>query len=305
MLRAGIGAHGLVLSLQRTGNLSAGGPDPTLAEADIAFGQPDPQQVIELRKLRWIHLSSAGYTRYDRPDIRAALTAREAVMTNSSSVFDEPCAQHLLSFMLADARQLFAAARDQAGPRAWPATALRRRSRLLNGQIVLILGFGAIARRLVELLTPLKAKMIAVRQTPRGDEPIPVEPVKNIDQLLPTADHVVNILPANAGTERFIDADRFGRMKTGAVFYNIGRGTTINQAALVNSLKSGHLAAAYLDVTDPEPLPSNHELWAAPNCHITPHTAGGHIAEFEDMTQHFLVNFQHFKAGLPLKDRIL
>jgi len=73
------------------------------------------------------------------------------------------------------------------------------------------------------------------------------------DELLPQADHVVNILPANAGTERFIDRRRIGLMKPTAIFYNIGRGNTVEQPALLEALQKRKIAGAYLDVTDPEP----------------------------------------------------
>src|SRR5579862_4238221 len=105
-LEAALRNHCLTWAAQATGNLGATGPDPLLAEADLAFGQPDPQQVIDLPDLKWVHLTSAGYTRYDRDDLRNELRARGASLTNSSSVYDEPCAQHLLAFMLGNARQL-------------------------------------------------------------------------------------------------------------------------------------------------------------------------------------------------------
>ncbi len=82
------------------------GSDPLLEQADIALGQPDPKQIMNLPRLRWVHLTSAGYTRYDRPEIKSALRARGAILTNSSSVYAEPCAQHVLAMMLGFARQL-------------------------------------------------------------------------------------------------------------------------------------------------------------------------------------------------------
>src|SRR5512133_3592128 len=86
--RAGLGKHDLVLSsdLQKS-NLVSGRPDPLLHDADIAFGQPDPAQVVSLPRLRWVHLTSAGYSRYDREGIRAALAARKGALTNSSAVY--------------------------------------------------------------------------------------------------------------------------------------------------------------------------------------------------------------------------
>jgi phosphoglycerate dehydrogenase-like enzyme len=297
--------HRLIIAKTRAGNLDAGQTDPDLAHADIAFGQPDPSQVIALNNLRWIQLSSAGYTRFDTPEMRRALPARGCILTNSSSVYNEPCSQHILSLILANARELPTAIANQLGPHAWPTKPIRIKSQLLTGQTALILSFGAIARRLVELLTPLHMNLIAVRQTPRGDEPIPVHAITDLDRLLPAADHIINILPASASTEGLIDAKKFALMKPGAVFYNIGRGTTIDQSALQRALETGKLSAAYLDVTDPEPLPPNHPLWQLPNCTITPHTAGGHSDEFERLAKHFIENLRKFEASQPLRDRVM
>jgi phosphoglycerate dehydrogenase-like enzyme len=296
--------HRVIFSANATGNLAAGKPDPLLAQADIAFGQPDPGQIMELPNLRWIHLSSAGYARYDRADIREALKKRGAMITNSSAVFSEPCAQHALAFMLAGARKLPEAFANQMTNRAWPASELRMQSRLLCDQTVLILGFGSIARRLVELLTPLRMKMIAVRKAPRGDEGIEVHGISELDGLLPGADHVMDILPDSASTKGFVSAARFGLLKTGAVFYNIGRGNTIDQNALLLSLQSRRISA-YLDVTEPEPLPADHPLWAAPNCHITPHTAGGNDREFAIGVRVFVENLRRFERGEKLRDRVI
>jgi phosphoglycerate dehydrogenase-like enzyme len=133
---------------------------------------------------------------------------------------------------------------------------------------------------------------------------IEVHPVSQLNQLLGGADHVINILPASASTERMIDAGRLGAMKRGAVFYNIGRGSTVDQDALTEALGTGRLAGAYLDVTEQEPLPSSHPLWRAPNCFITPHIGGGHVDEFNRVVQHFLNNLRRFDAGSPLLDRV-
>src|SRR4029079_12780694 len=94
-------------------------PDPAMDQAQVVFGQPDLQQVIASKNLKWLHISTAGYDRYDRDEVRAALRARGAVMTNSSSVFAEPCAQQLLAFMLSMTRQLPWALENQFGRREW------------------------------------------------------------------------------------------------------------------------------------------------------------------------------------------
>src|SRR5215472_3617135 len=80
--------------------------DHALSDADIAFGQPDAEAVLKAPRLRWLEVSSAGYTRYDTADFRRAATERKLMVTNSSAVYAEPCAEHVLAFMLADARRL-------------------------------------------------------------------------------------------------------------------------------------------------------------------------------------------------------
>jgi phosphoglycerate dehydrogenase-like enzyme len=303
-LTAGTQGRRLIIAEHLTGNLSAGPPEPSLREATVALGQPDPGQIVELPNLAWIHLTSAGYARYDRPEIRQALKNRGARMTNSSSVFADPCAQHAFAFMMADARQLMPAATQQL-QRSWHTAAMRKASRLLTGRTVLVLGMGAIARRLIELLQPFGVKLIVVRKTVRGDERFETHAVSDLAALLPRADHVVNILPSGPETDGIFSADLFLKMKAGSVFYNIGRGTTVDQNALDGVLRSNHLRAAYLDVTDPEPLPADHPLWDAPNCHITPHTAGGHDEEFLYSVRHFLENLKKFESGLPLADQVV
>ena len=304
-LKSGLRRHRLVLSAATTGNLAAAAPDPGLEAADVALGQPDPAQVMRLPKLRWVHLTSAGYTRYDRDDLRAALRGRGAALTNSSAVYAEPCAEHAFSMMLALARRLPQCVVDQQTTRPWNAAGHRVRSRVLVGQTAVIVGYGAIGRRLAELLAPLRMDLVAVRRRPAGDEGVRVVAQERIDELLPRADHVINILPENPGTVGFFNAARFRAIKPGSVFYNIGRGTTVDQAALGEALGSGRLAGAYLDVTDPEPLPPDHPLWSAPNCYITPHTAGGRDDEFENLVRHFLDNLRRLEAGESLRDRVV
>ena len=305
-LRQGIGSNRLVMpEIRNKSNLAAGATDPLLNEADIAFGQPHPQQVIELQKLKWVHLTTAGYTRYDTQPIRQAMVARRAALTNSSMVYDEPCAEHILSMMMGLARQLPQCMRAQLTDHSWTSADHRLRCHLLEGQTALILGFGAIARRLVELLQPFRMNLIAVRRTVAGNEPIQTFTYTRLRELVAQADHVLNVLPSNPSTEGLFNADLINAMKPTALFYNIGRGTTVDQAALQKALETNRIGGAYLDVTDPEPLPVDHPLWKLPNCWITPHTAGGHADEFERIVRHFLDNLARFEAGEALLDRII
>src|SRR5262245_27792523 len=303
LLTEGAGEHQLLLfAYQQDGR--EGESRTALKTAEVAFGYPSATAVVECDNLRWVQLHSAGYTTFDHDEIRRTMTGRGTMLTNSSAVYDEPCAQHLLAMITSLARQLPAALDAQRGDRSWPMTSLRSQAQLLNGQTVLLLGFGAIARRLVELLQPLHLNLIAVRRHVSGDEPIRVEEIARVHELLPLADHVVNVLPANEQKQNFLNAARLGTLKRGAIVYNIGRGSTVDQDALLKELTAGRIAAAYLDVTNPEPLPADHPLWSAPNCFITPHTAGGHANEKERQVKHFLDNLRRFERSVPLRNRV-
>jgi phosphoglycerate dehydrogenase-like enzyme len=278
------------------------GLDVPLADADIAFGQPDPKVVIASPKLKWVHVTSAGYTKYDMPAFFDALRARGTAFTNSSSVFDEPCAQHLLAMMLAFSRQLPTAWENQRTAHGWAKGDFRRSTFLLRGQTAIIYGVGAIGSRLIEMLQPFEMTIYGVRRKPSGPNQLTPE---QADEILPNAEHVINSLPASPSTERFFNAERLARINPSAYFYNIGRGTTVDQAALLSALTEGKIRGAYLDVTDPEPLPAESPLWSATNCYITPHTGGGHVNEGERVSAHFAENLRRFTAAQPLLDRIV
>jgi phosphoglycerate dehydrogenase-like enzyme len=155
------------------------------------------------------------------------------------------------------------------------------------------------------MLAPFQMRVTALRRNPRGDEGVPTVTPDQLAALLPEVDHVINILPDNADSRGFVDAAFLAALRPGAVYYNIGRGTTTDQIALDQALRSGHLAAAWLDVTDPEPLPADHPLRSAPNCFITPHTAGGHHGEAESLVRHFLANLERFASGQSLVDVVI
>lgn len=298
--------HTLIVSPKATPMvLAAGSDDPRMAEADVVFGQPDVGQTMVCPQLKFVALSSAGYTRYDRPDFRAAMQGRRVPVTNASQVFADPCAQHVLAQMLALERNLLVQYRNQQGVREWRYLNDRFTNGTLTRRTVLLLGYGAIGRRLAELLKPFGTKVIAYRRNPVGDEGVPVVGEMALPAAFGAADHVVNILPDSPATTGWMNASRFAQMKPGARFYNIGRGTTVDQPALMAALESGHLGAAYLDVMEPEPLPPSHPLWEAKNCLVTCHIGGGTREQDENLANHFIENLAAFVRGSPLVDRIM
>ncbi len=309
LLRAGTARHRLIyLERPAAGLRHLDGGEPMSRDAEILFGQPDPVALLSSPTLRWVQLTSAGYTDYDRDDVRHALHQRGATLTNSSRVFDEPCAATSRGHGARPGAP-FAAMRGQPAPRTILAHARAARPQpgpaARHGETAFIYGFGAIARRLVEILAPLRMRLVGVRRAVRGDEGIPTVTTAQADERLGEADHVIDILPESESTHRFFAAERFARFKKGARFYNVGRGATVDQDALLAALRGLHVEAAYLDVTDPEPLPPGHALWHAPNCWITPHVAGRHADEEERLVRHFLANLEAFEKGRPLADRVM
>ena len=274
-----------------------------LEGADVAFGQPLIDGLLASQRLRWLELGSAGYEKYDRPDVRAALTARGAPLTNAGGVYADACAQHVLAMILAGARGI-PAALDAQRERRWAFSEMRPRMRELARQRVLILGWGQIARRLAALLAPFDLEVAAVRRRIVGDEAIRIVTAEGIDEELAHVDHLVNLLPGGESTTGFVSAARIARLPAGASFYNVGRGSTVDQYALIAALESGHLGAAWLDVTEPEPPPPDDPVWRTPRCYITPHLAGGQADERGHQVRHFLANLARFTDGQALIDRI-
>jgi phosphoglycerate dehydrogenase-like enzyme len=165
----------------------------------------------------------------------------------------------------------------------------------LDGKIVLVLGHGSIGRALALRLAPFGARVVGIARHARQG----AEPLEALPRLLPDADVVVDLLPLTPDTQQFVNAEFLARMKPGALFVNAGRGGTVDTNALLEALRAGTIRAA-LDVTDPEPLPSDHPLWRAPNVLITPHIAGT-VAHWESRAYRFAGDqIRRYAAGQPM-----
>lgn len=141
----------------------------------------------------------------------------------------------------------------------------------LTGKKVLLVGYGSIGKEIERMLAPFLVELQRVARTPRRQPE--VHPVSELDGLLPKAQVVVLIVPSTADTRHLMNASRLALMQQGALLVNAARGPVVDTDALVAMLQSGKIRAA-LDVTDPEPLPSDHPLWNCPNLLLTPHIGG-------------------------------
>lgn len=210
--------------------------------------------------IRWVQLPFAGVEPFTH------VLDNDRTWTCGKGVYAEPVAEHVLALALAGMRGVGHYARQQA----WD----QPQGYNLLGAHVVILGGGAITRSLVRLLRPWGAYLTVVRNRP---EPIDgVAEVVGTDAMpgvLADADLVVLALALTPQTEQIIDAAALASMPSHAWLVNVARGRHIDTDALITALRTGQIAGAALDVTDPEPLPEGHPLWSLPNVLITPHIA--------------------------------
>jgi len=175
-------------------------------------------------------------------------------------------AETLLGLMLAFNRGIFEAYRRQLKGELWPRQQVYDNMRLLRGSHAVIVGFGHIGTAVGRLLKPFGVRVTGVRRTPQKGRPSwfgkedELLTLERLDEVLPTADHLILVLPSDTGTDKLIDAVRLARLPKRAVVYNIGRGNCLDEAALAKALKSGALRGACLDVFAEEPLTKTSPL---------------------------------------------
>jgi phosphoglycerate dehydrogenase-like enzyme len=260
-------------------------------QAQVAFGNVPLEWVEESVRLQWLQLYSTGLNPYQQIDWNNK--PFPVTVTNLHGFFGEPVAETALAGILALYRKLDQLFSLQA-QKQWIGQGIRPHMQVLHHKSVLILGAGAIGSTLAKLLTAFSCQLQVVS---RSTYPT----LADLDVLLPAADIVVNCLPDTAQTRGILNADRIRRMKPSALIVNVGRGTAIDEPALMKALQGGKLAGAVLDVSEREPLASDHPLWRCPNVLLTQHTGGGYQAEDTDKIRVFLKNLHHYRHGEPLE----
>lgn len=243
-----------------------------IADADALIGFCEPDIVAAGKRLRWIQLFTAGAGPCSAiPEVRK----RGIVVTNMQRISGPEIAEHALAMLLAFTRGLNTWLPQQSKAR-WDPSAFPMQSLWeLKGRTMLVVGLGGIGTELAERASGLGMRVIATRASD-AEKPSFVDYVGKPGELLKLAgqaDVVVNCTPLLPATLNLFDAKFFAAMKPGGYFINVGRGKSVVQVDLVAALKSGQLAGAGLDVTEPEPLPADHPLWQLPNVIITPHVA--------------------------------
>lgn len=247
------------------------------AEACVStIGSPRLQEFLdELPNLRWFQSYAAGpdpLMRCNLPD--------QLIVTNGIHFHDRTVAEHALAQALYLVRDFGAIAEaqrnhvwDRSQARIRPLGKTGRLDTLIDANVV-VWGFGAIGQRIAKLFSALDAKVTGVARSAGERAGFPVIATEDLPDMLPHTDVLVMVLPDSPTTRGVLNEDVLAALPKHAFVINVGRGSAVDQDALVKALHEGTIAGASLDVTTPEPLPEDSPLWDAPNMLITPHCAG-------------------------------
>lgn len=265
-----------------------------------------PEQFRLARKLKWIHSTAAGVGQLLYPE----LCRSDVLLTNASGVHTIPMAEHILGLLVALARRFPDALRYQqrrhwAQQEIWDA---QLRPRELHGQTLVIVGFGAIGQELARRVRPLGMRLWAVTRSGRGPaEPGLAErvlPASQLDDVLHAADYIVLAAPETPETRHLIGPRQLAAMKPTAFLINVARGSLVDEAALLDTLRRRAIAGAALDVTQCEPLPPDSPLWTLDNLFLTPHISAVSEHLWDRQTELLLDNLDRWFSGRELRNQV-
>ncbi|WP_306916853.1 MULTISPECIES: D-2-hydroxyacid dehydrogenase [unclassified Arthrobacter] len=269
--------------------------------AEVLYGFPNESPAGLARvagsnpHLRWIHAMAAGAGGAVKASGLDAAALEKFQVTTSAGVHALPLAEFAALGILNGFKRSAELAQDQAA-RIWPE--LRTPTRLVSGSRLVITGLGEIGLETARIARALGMTVSGTKRT--------VEPIDGIDEvadsdglagLLASADAVVNTLPGTPYTERLFNREVFAAMKPGTVFVNVGRGTVVDEDALLEALDNGQVSYACLDVFAVEPLPQDSRLWNHPKVMVSPHTSALSAAENRLIAERFCSNLRTFLDG--------
>lgn len=272
--------------------------EAAVENADIILGNVPPVMLKNARKLRWIQLNTAGTDGY--PEV----LPKDCLLTNATGAYGLAVSEHMLAMLLELMKKLHLYGANQQ-QHLWKDEGTVTS---ICGSRTLVVGLGDLGGEFAKRMHLLGSTVTGIRRG-KGQKPEYLDALYQMDSLdncLKDADIVASCLPGGADTTHIFNAETFAKMKPGAYFLNVGRGSAVDSRALANALNSGHLAGAGLDVTEPEPLPKDHPLWNAKNLVLTPHISGWyHLPETHERILGITVeNLKAFLAGTPLRNQI-
>jgi phosphoglycerate dehydrogenase-like enzyme len=265
------------------------------AEGTLALDLPGDLGTLA-PNLRWVQAIGAGIDHLDGADLPA-----DCVVTNAAGVAAASIAEFAFGRLLAIWKR-FDEIDEHQRAREWKPTF----GILVEGRTLGIIGLGAIGTEVATRARAFGMTTVGTRRTYKEGQDHPaVDELRGTDDLhdvLGRCDAVVVSAPGTAETENLFDKEAFAAMKPGALFCNVGRGSLVDESALIDALESGHLGGAILDVTREEPLPADDPLWDAPNIWISPHSSTSQERYTEKLLALFADNLGRFTRGEALRN---
>jgi len=279
-------------------------------DSEILLGEPRliREALPRLSHPKWIQSIYAGVETLMDASLR-----RDYVLTNARGVFGELMSEYVIGYLLAHEKKIFQRFQDQQANR-WD----RFESGMLRGKTLGLLGVGSIGAHLAGVAKAFSMQIWGYTResetstnvdryfhpaTLESDSLLSVrEQASALQSFAAGLDYLVVILPRTKGTDRIVNIDLLNALPSHAILINVGRGNAVDEPALVEALTQGKIAGAVLDVTEKEPLPTDHPFWTTPNLLLTFHTSA--ISYPEDLVNLFSENYQLYMAGQPLKHRV-
>ncbi|MGE5486945.1 MAG: D-2-hydroxyacid dehydrogenase [bacterium] len=267
-----------------------------LPEVDVIFGAINAEMFARAKKLRWLQATEAGVDRLLFPE----LVKSDVVVTNMQRVFAPIISESVIGMMMCLARGYISTYFPLFQKRTWKPN---RDLVEMDSKTMGIVGMGGIGSA-----TAFRAhygfnmRILATDAKPMP-KPVFVDTLREPEwfmEMVPQVDVLVSCVPSTPKTVRMFNQQVFRAMKKTAYFINVSRGTVVDQPALARALKEGEIAGAALDVTDPEPLPPDNELWDCPNLMITDHTSGFAPERRIRLMALLAENVRRYANGLPL-----
>lgn len=272
-----------------------------LPEANVLFGSLSQQDLARATKLRWIQYAAAGVEEILFPE----LVNSPVVLTNAKGCYAPEISEHVFGLLFGLTRGIARQVRLMREGK-WDGDG-RGELIELRGMTMGIIGFGGIGRETARRAKAMDMRVVAAdiqamhpEQVGHLADEIHLVDGGGLKRVLSQSDMVVCAAPRTKRSEGMLGENEFAAMKTGAYFINVSRGKLVVTPALIKALTDKKLSGAGLDVTDPEPLPSDHALWKMPNVIITSHTAGQSQHAWERTQNVFLENVRRYIEGLPL-----
>jgi glyoxylate/hydroxypyruvate reductase A len=266
------------------------------AEISFEFDWERPEELLERApRLRWVQSTSSGIG----PLVdHLGLSGSPLLITNAAGIHAQPLAEFVLLTALHFAKEM---------PRLNTWKAERHWERFCGQEVfgsrMMLIGLGRVGSRIAELSSALGIQVTGHRRTTGGEAPPGVHRMVDaagLDAALPDTDILVIAAPDTAETANLIDRRRLSLLPAHAIVVNVGRGSLIDEHAMIEMLQAGRLRGAGLDVFAKEPLPADNPLWAMPNVIVSPHSASTVVQENDRLVDLFIENLHRYLDGSPL-----